>query len=76
MPDSFVRTPYGLLVFGLFLLFLGVAGTLTGEAWGRFGRVVYRAKEPGKFWRLVAALYLGGVCLIGYYLYKVYDISN
>ena len=60
---------YGLLLFGVFSLFLAVAGTCTGEAWARFGRVVYRAKEPKQFWRLVAMYYLGGVCFIGYFLY-------
>lgn len=38
---------------------LAVLGTCTGEAWARFGRVVYRAKEPKQFWRLIAIYYLG-----------------
>jgi hypothetical protein len=74
--DSNLRPPYGLLIFGVFSFFLAVSGTCTGEAWARFGRVVYRAKEPKKFWRLVSVYYLGGVCLIGYFLYKVYGLSN
>jgi hypothetical protein len=60
---------YGLLLFGVFSLFLAVAGTCTGEAWARFGRVVHRAKEPKQFWWLVAMYYVGGVCFIGYFLY-------
>ena len=60
---------YGLLLFGVFSLFVAVAGTCTGQAWARFGRVVYRAKEPKQFWRLVAIYYLGGVGFIGYFLY-------
>jgi len=32
-PDSNVRQPYGLLIFGVFSFFLAVAGTRTGEAW-------------------------------------------
>jgi hypothetical protein len=48
-PDSPVRPPYGLLIFGVFSLFLAVVGTFTGEAWARFGRVVYRAKDPKQF---------------------------
>jgi hypothetical protein len=68
---SDLRPMYGWLLFGVFSLFLAVVGTCTGEAWARFGRVVYRAKEPKQFWRLVAMYYLGGVCFIGYFLYKV-----
>jgi len=72
MPHSDLRPPYGLLMFGLFLLVLAVGGTCTGEAWAYFGQVVYRDKEPKQFWRLVAMHYLVGVCFIGYFLYKVY----
>ena len=74
MLPSDIRPPYVLLIFGAFSLFLAVAGTCTGEAWARFGQVVYRAKEPKQFWRLVAMYYLGGVCFIGYFLYKVYGL--
>jgi hypothetical protein len=70
MPDSDLGL-YVFLIFGVFSLFLAVAGTCTGEAWARYGRVVYRAKEPKQFWRLVAVYYLGGVCLIGYFLSKL-----
>ena len=59
----------GLLFLGVFILLLAVAGTCTGEAWARFGQVVYRVKTPKQFWLLVAGYYLGGVGLIGYYLY-------
>ena len=64
MP-SHSSPPYGLLFFGRFLLFLAVAGTCTGEAFARFGRVVYRTKEPKQFWQLIAFGYLAGVCLVG-----------
>jgi hypothetical protein len=76
MAHSSLRTPYGFLIFGAFSLILAVGGTWTGKAWARYGRVVYRANEPKKFWQLVAAYYLGGVCFIGYFLYKVYGLSN
>jgi hypothetical protein len=42
----------------------------------RFGRVVYRAKEPKQFSSLVAMYYLGGLGFVGYFLYKVYGLSN
>jgi hypothetical protein len=70
--DSIARTPYGLLMCGIFFLVLAVNGTCTGEAWARFGRIVCRAKEPKEFRRLVVVQYLGGASFIGYYLYKVY----
>src|ERR1019366_5580778 len=76
MPDSDLGPPYSLLFLGAFSFFLAVAGTCTGEAWARFGQVVYRAKEPKQFWSLVAMYYLGGSCLVGYFLYKVYGLSN
>jgi hypothetical protein len=75
-PVSQLRSPYGLLFFGIFSLFLAVAGTCTGEAWAFLGRVVCRAKEPKQFWQLIAIYYLGGICFIGYFLYKVYGLSN
>ena len=70
MPDSHLRPPYGLLIFGVFSLFLAVAGISTGEAWARFGRVVSRAKEPRQFWGLITIYCLGAVCFIGYFLYR------
>jgi hypothetical protein len=63
--------PHGRLVFGVFLLFLAVRGTCTGEAWAYLGQVVYRDEEPKKFWRLVASYYLGGIVLIGADLFNV-----
>jgi hypothetical protein len=76
MPNSDVSPPYGWLIFGAFLFLLGVVGTCTGEAWARYGVVVYRDEKPKQFWWLVASYYLGGLGLIGYFLYKVYGLSN
>jgi hypothetical protein len=76
MPRSNLRPPYGLLIFGVFSLVLAVNGTCTGEAWGYYGQVVYRDRTPKQFWWLVAGQYLGGLGLIGYFLYKVYWLSN
>ena len=75
MPDSHLRPPYGLLLFGAFLLLLAVVGICTGEALARFG-VVYRAEKPKQFWELIATYLIGGACLIGYFLYKVYGFSH
>jgi hypothetical protein len=74
MPDSHATPPYGLLFFGAISLSLAVRATFTGEAWGRFGRVVHRAKEPTQFWGLVALQYLFGIGFIGYFLGKYYQL--
>jgi hypothetical protein len=72
--DPGSRPSYGLLFFGIFIFLLAVVGTCTGKAWARFGRVVCRAREPKQFWWLIAMYYLGGVCLVAYYLYEVYSV--
>ena len=71
MPHSDLSPPYGLLIFGLFSLVLAVVATCIGEALGRFG-LVYRDERPKQFWLLVETQYLGGLILIGFFLYKVY----
>jgi hypothetical protein len=76
MTDSASAGSYGLLAFGVASLFLALAATYTGEAWARFAGPVYRAKEPKKFWRLVAAYYLGGIVFVGYFLYKLCEPSK
>jgi hypothetical protein len=73
---SDLTPPYGLLMCGVFLLFLAVGGTLTGETLASYGQVVNRAEDPKEFWWTVAIYFLGGVCFIGYFLYKVYRNSN
>jgi hypothetical protein len=74
MPDlhSLLRPPYIFLILGVISLSVGVVSACTGVTWARFGRVIYRAKEPNQFWEDVLATYLIGVCFIGYFLYKVY----
>jgi len=72
MPNSHLSPPYGLLIFGVISLCVGVVSTCTGVTWARYGRVIYRAKDPLRFWGDVAACYLIGVCLIGYFLYEAY----
>lgn len=60
------------LILGVISLSVGVAATFTGVTWARFGRVIYRAKQPKEFWEDVIACYLIGVCFIGYFLFSVY----
>jgi hypothetical protein len=57
--------PHGWLVFGCFLLFLGVVYTGMGKAYIRFQGWVYRSEEPKEFRWSVAMYYLGGILLIG-----------
>jgi len=65
------RMPYYYLVVGAILLLAAVVSTLTGKTYGRYLGVVSRAKAPTDFWWGVAIYYIGGLCFIGYFLYKV-----
>jgi hypothetical protein len=74
MPDLLwlLTPPYIFLMLGVISLSVGIVSTYTGVTWARFGRVIYRAKEPTDFWWDVATCCLIGVCFIGYFLYKVH----
>jgi hypothetical protein len=72
---SFLKPPNIYLIVGGILFSMAVFSTFTGKISARFFWV-YRAKEPIVFWSVVATYYLGGVCFIGYFLYKVYGLSN
>jgi hypothetical protein len=76
MPNSDLKPPYGLLIFGIVSVVLAVAGTCTGKAWARFGLVLYRDKEPWNFWSLIAMYLIIGLGFVGYFLYSVYGLSN
>lgn len=69
---SLLRPPNIFLILGPISLAVGVISTCTGVSWARYGRVIYRAKEPRQFWEDVATCYFIGVCFIGYFLDKVY----
>jgi hypothetical protein len=75
MPEmhSLLRPPYIFLILGVISLCVGVVSTYTGVTWARYGRVIYRTKDPRRFWQDVATTYLIGVCFIGYFLYKFYE---
>jgi hypothetical protein len=72
--DSNGRPPYGLLVFGGFLLLLAAVGMFTGKTWVRLHGWVDRAEEPNYFWWQVAFFFLAGLGFIGYYLYQAYGL--
>ena len=71
---SLLRPPYIFLVLGVIFLFVGVVSTCTGVSWARFGRVIYRDKEPNEFWWDVGVSYLGGVFFIGVFIYRLYGL--
>lgn len=78
MPDlnSLLRPPYIFLILGIVSISAATVFTYTGKVWVRFNGWVYRAKKPGTFWLEVALYYLGGVWFVGYFLYKIYGLSN
>jgi hypothetical protein len=77
MLDSFVKTPYGWLMIGVFSLLLALASMLTGQSFaGRGGRMADRSEDPKGFRWNVASWLLFGVFFVGYYFYKVYGLPN
>lgn len=56
---------------GTGLLFLALAGTISGDAWARYGLVVRRSENPAGYWFLVATYYAAGIGLLGYFFYKL-----
>jgi hypothetical protein len=68
---SAIADTRGWLICGIGLLFLAVGGALTGQTLARYGQIINRSENPKNFWWTVALYFLGGVSLIGYYLYKV-----
>ena len=74
--NAFFKSPYLFLILGVISISAAAVFTFTGKVWVRFNGWVYRAKEPWAFWGEVAAYYFVGVCLVGFFLYKVYGLSN
>ncbi len=58
------------LLIGILLLVATAVFTLSGETFERFGRIVYRAEQPKRFWWDVVLYFLGGLFFIGLYLYQ------
>lgn len=70
-PHNFLSPQYMCLILGVISFVAGVVSTCTGVSWARYGRVIYRAKEPNEFWFDVAMTYLAGVFFIGCFLYMI-----
>lgn len=66
---SFESSPIYYLLIGTVCFFVALASAFSGKSWGRFRGVVYRDKEPRKFWELVIVYFLIGLCFVAYALY-------
>lgn len=75
MPDldTLLRPPYIYLIIGVGSIFMGVLSMFIGKVAGR-GVLACRATKPVQFWCGVAMYFLGGICFIGYFLYKVHGL--
>jgi hypothetical protein len=62
------------LWLGIFLLFLAVGGTITGEGLARTG-LVHRSEEPREFWQLIAFYYVLGLGVVGYFVFKHFGLA-
>jgi RsiW-degrading membrane proteinase PrsW (M82 family) len=61
-PSSFDKPmPHGYLVFGVWLIFLGVVYTCMGESYEKGYGWIYRSKDPKGFWWSIATYYLMGI---------------
>jgi hypothetical protein len=70
------KLPYFFLILGVISVLAASVFIWTGKAWVRFSGWVYRAKEPGWFWWQIALYFLVGIWFVGYFLYKVYGLTN
>jgi hypothetical protein len=59
-----LRPPYMFLTLGGIMFSGAVVSTCIGKTRTRYGRTVYRAKNPGEFWRIVTVYYIGGILFI------------
>jgi hypothetical protein len=76
MTEILLRPPYIFLTLGVISISAATFFAYTGEVWARFRGWVCRDKEPRVFWGEVAAYFLVGVFFVGYFLYKVSELSN
>jgi len=58
------------LLVGIVLLGMTAVFTLSGETLERYRGIVYRTKEPKRFWWDVLAYFLLGLFFIGLYLFQ------
>ncbi len=70
--DSFLNPKFIYLILGLIFFIAAVVSTCTGKTIARYKGWVYRAKEPGDFWGVVALYFFGGIICIGIYLCSIF----
>jgi len=76
MTEILLRPPNVFLTVGVIFISAAAVFAYTGKGWVRFSGWVDREKQPRVFWGEVAAYFFGGVFFVGYFLYKVYELSN
>jgi hypothetical protein len=59
---------HSLLLIGIVLLTMMAVFALSGGIFEPHAGIVYRAKEPRRFWWNVVGYFLGGIFFIGVYL--------
>jgi H+/Cl- antiporter ClcA len=70
------KLPFFFLILGVISMLAAAAFTYMGRAWVRFSGWVYRAKEPRWFWWQITLYYFVGIWFVGYFLYKVYGLTQ
>lgn len=58
------------LLIGILLLVVTAVFTVSGEALERYRGLVYRSKEPKRFWWDVALYFGAGLFFVGLYFYR------
>ena len=58
------------LLIGIVLLVMTAVFTLSGETLERYRGIVYRAKEPKRFWWNIVFYFLATLFFIGLYFYE------
>ena len=58
------------LLIGIVLLVATAVFTLSGETLEKYHGIVYRAKEPKRFWWDVVLYFIAGLFFIGLYVYQ------
>jgi hypothetical protein len=68
--------PLGLLIFGMGVIFLAVVYTCIGKVSDHSFGWIERAKDPKGYWLALVVYYLFGLGFIGFYLYKIHELSK
>ena len=58
------------LLIGIVLLVITVLFALSGQTLERYHGIIYRAKEPKRFWRDMVFYFLASLFFIGLYFYE------